>query len=378
MEPGLCVYVGTYTEPIRFGTGEVFRGRGQGIHLYRLREATGALEQLASPVASPNPSFLALAPGRRFLYAVNELKSHEGRPTGTVSAFALDPDTGEPRLLNRVVTQGTDPCYLTLDRTGRWLLVANYASGSVCVLPVAADGRLGEASDFVQHHGASVHPERQRGPHAHCVVLDKANRHAFVADLGLDRVMSYRFDPGEGRLEPNEEPWLALSAGAGPRHLVFHPEGRHAYLINELDSTVLVLDYDSRRGTLRAKQTLSTLPEGYGAGSSGAHLEVSPSGRFLYASNRGHDSIAIYRIEGDSGRLSPVGHQPTRGRTPRFFAMDPAGRYLLAANQDSDTVVAFRVDPATGLLEALGPPAQVPTPVCLRVVAGAAVGGAPQ
>jgi 6-phosphogluconolactonase len=360
------VFVGTYTEPIRFGTGKILEGKGEGIYAYRLDPSSGALEWLGTTTGVSNPSYLAFDPGGRFLYAVNELKAFEERPSGTVSAFAVDPETGGLALLNRRLTHGTDPCHVLVDGKGEYVFVANFMSGSVCVLPVLGDGRLGAPSDFIQHQGASIDPVRQRGPHAHSVTLDAANRFAFVPDLGLDRLMVYRFDRGRGKLEPHAIPWLKGTPGAGPRHLAFHPGGRLAFLINELDCTLAALAYDARRGALRERQVVSTLPEGFQGASSCAAIQVSPSGGFVYGSNRGHDSLVIHRIDQRTGRLTYVGHAATQGKTPRHFGIDPSGRFLLVANQDTDGVVTFRIHPQAGTLEPTGHVAPVPTPVCVK------------
>ena len=357
---GPLVYVGTYTE------GEQRpRGRAEGIYVYQLDPATGALAHRHTTPGVVNPSFLALHPNGRFLYAVNEVEGPEGQPGGEVSAFALDPATGAATFLNRQPSHGNAPCHLCVDGEGRYVLAANYSSGSVAVLPVEADGRLAPASDVVQHRGGSVHPERQRGPHAHSVTLDPSGRFALVADLGLDQVLTYRLDRQRGTLLPHDTPWAQVTAGAGPRHLAFHPGGRFAYVIDELDSTLTAFAYDGERGTLRELQRLSTLPAGYGGTSHCADVHVAPSGRFVYGSNRGHDSIAGFRVDQQSGRLSALGHTPTQGRTPRNFNIDPTGTYLFAANQNSDSIVTFRIDAETGALAPAGPVAEVPTPVCI-------------
>ncbi len=371
MNADMLVYIGTYTEPIRFGTGKVLQGKGEGIYRFRLDMESGALAPAGVTTCVANPSYLAFDATRRFLYAVNELKSHQDRPGGTVSAFAVDAATGELVLLNRQPTHGTDPCHVVVDRQRRHVFVANFMSGSVCVLPVRDDGSLGEACDFVQHLGAGIDPARQTGPHAHSVTLDATNRFALVPDLGLDKLMIYRFDAKRGMLEPNGVPWLKMKPGAGPRHVALHPGGRFAYLINELDSTVAALAYDPKTGAMRELQVAATLPEGFDGQSSGADIYVSPSGRFVYASNRGHDSIAIFRIDARTGRLTTVGHEATQGRTPRSFCIDPTGRFLLVANQDSDAVVTFRIDARSGELHPTGHAAQVPTPVCVKIRAPA-------
>ena len=305
-------------------------------------------------------------PSRRFLYAVNEFKEYEGRPSGTVSAFAVDPAGGGLTFLDKQLTHGTDPCHVEVDRAGRRVFVANFASGSVCVLPIRPDGGLAPAGDFIQHTGSSIDPTRQRGPHAHSVILDAADRFAFVPDLGLDKLVSYRYDQERGMFEPNEAPAFKARPGAGPRHLAFHPGGKFAYLINELDSTLSALAYDKERGCFKELQVVPTLPEDFKGESTCADVHVHPSGDFVYSSNRGHDSLAIHAIDRNSGRLSYVGHESTRGHTPRNFELDPAGGFLLAANQDSDCIVVFRIDPRTGKLQATGNALEVPTPVCVK------------
>jgi 6-phosphogluconolactonase len=366
MRAETLVFVGTYTEPIRFGTGKILEGKGKGIHVYRLNESTGALVPVHTVTGVVNPSYLAFDPSQRFLYAVNELKVYEGRPGGSVSAFAVDPKTGGLTFLNARPTHGTDPCHIVVSGTGRHVFVANFMSGSICVLPVQPDGSLGEACDFLQHLGSSIDPVRQAGPHAHSVTLDPANRFAYVPDLGLDKLLAYRVDPARGMLEPNAVPWIKVKPGAGPRHVAFHPGGKWAYLINELDSTVTALAYDARRGAFKGVQTLSTLPEDFQGQSTCADVQVAPSGRFVYGSNRGHDSLVIYRVDPRTGRLTCIGHESTQGKTPRCFGIDPSGRLLLAANQDSDTIVAFRIDPRTGRLHPTGAVTDVPTPVCVK------------
>ena len=365
----MLTFIGTYTDPILFGTGKVLQGKGEGIYAYRLDPETGALAFVGKTTGVTNPSYLAFDGSCRFLYAVNELKTFEGMPTGTVSAFAVDPATGQLAFLNRQLTHGTDPCHVLVDDAGQHVFVANFMSGSVCVLPVRGDGSLGEASDFIQHLGSGIDPARQQGPHAHSVTLDAANRFAFVPDLGLDRLMVYRFDARRGMLDAHTVPWIKMKPGAGPRHVAFHPDGRHAYLVNELDSTVAVLSYDAASGTFEQLQTIATLPEGFTGASTCADIQVAPSGRFVYASNRGHDSIAIYRVDPRAGTLTCVGREPTQGKTPRSFGIDPTGTFLLVANQDSDSVVTLRIDVGTGALQPTGHTAHVPTPVCVKFLA---------
>ena len=364
----MLVFVGTYTEPILFGTGRILQGKGEGIYVYRLDESSGALEPSGKTTGIANPSYLAPDASQRFLYAVNELKSYEGEATGTVSAFAVDARTGALEFLNRQITHGTDPCHVAVDTERRYVFVANFMSGSVSVLPVREDGALVDACDVVQHRGSSVDPRRQSGPHAHSVTLDASNRFVFVPDLGLDRLMLYRFDPTAGKLSPNAAPWLGLKAGAGPRHIALHQGGAFAYLVNELDSTVVALSYDSSRGTFGYLQSADTLPGEFAGESTCADVHVHPFGQFLYTSNRGHDSIVIHRIDPRLGTLTYVAHEPTLGRTPRSFAIDPAGRFLIAANQDSDSLVTFRIDAQSGRLRPVHS-AKAPTPVCVAFLA---------
>jgi 6-phosphogluconolactonase len=348
------VYVGTYT------TGE-----SQGIYTLRFEPASGALAHAGIRRGVANPSFVAIEPQQRFLYAVSEMAGSGGQLQGAVSAFAIDGGTGGLTLLNEQPSQGAGPCHVSVAGGGRYVLVANYVSGSVAMFPVQDTGGLGLASDVVQHHGAGVNPERQEAPHAHSVTVDLNSQHALVADLGLDRVMVYQLDLKHGKLIPNHVPWIEVAAGSGPRHLAFHPSGRHAYLINELNSTLTVFSYDGAAGTLTRLQTIPTLPDHFEGENWCADVHVAPSGRYVYGSNRGHDSIVILEVDPTTGILALVGHEPTGGRTPRNFAIDPGGRFLLAANQDTDRIVTFEVDQSTGELTPTGHVAEVPNPVCI-------------
>jgi len=356
----MLVYVGTYTGP-----------KSQGIYVFRLEAETSAVSQniTLAPVglaaASPNPSFLALDAKRRLLFAVNEVGEFGGRPTGAVSAFAIDARKGTLALINQQPSMGAGPCHLALDRGGRHLLVANYGSGSVSVLPVAADGRLGAASDVVQHTGSSVNPERQKGPHAHCVAIDRANRFVFVCDLGLDKVLAYRFDGQRGTLTPHDPPFAQVKPGAGPRHLVFRPDGGFAYVVNELTSTVTAFRYDAGAGALHEVQTISSLPAHFDGANSGAEIDVHPSGKWLYVSNRGHNSVVLFDIDATSGTLTYVEEQGTGGFTPRHFGIDPSAAYLAVGNQNSNTILVARIDGARGRLKPSGILAYAPSPVCM-------------
>lgn len=346
------VYIGTYTDT-----------KSRGIYAFRLDAVKGELSPIGLVAEAESPSFLAIHPNRRFLFAVNE--SFAKANSGGVSAFEIDTQGGKLTLLNQEPSGGSGPCHLVVDKSGRNVLVANYGGGSVAVLPVDANGRLGKASSFIQHQGSSVDPRRQKGPHAHSINLDTANRFAAAADLGLDKVLIYRFDPAKGTLTPNDPPSVSVAPGAGPRHFAFHPSDRYAYVINEMHSTVTAFAYDASRGVLKELQTISTLPEKV-EGNSTAEVQVHPSGKFLYGSNRGHNSIVVFAINRKTGRLTLVEHEPTQGKTPRNFGIDPTGSYLLAANQESDNVAVFRIDPKSGKLTATGQVVEVPKPVCVK------------
>ncbi|MBL9123774.1 MAG: lactonase family protein [Planctomycetaceae bacterium] len=352
--------------PIRVYFGTYTGGDSKGIYFAELDRKTGEISAPRLAAEAVNPSFLAIHPTQKFLYAVGEVSDFNGKKSGGVSAFAIDPQSGALRLINQHPSGGAGPCHLTVDATGRDVLVANYGGGSVACLPIQSDGSLKPPSSFVQHAGSSVNPQRQAGPHAHSINLDANNRFAIAADLGLDKLLVYRFDAERGTLEPNDPPAVALPAGGGPRHFAFHPTGKFAYACNEMLSTVSALAYDPEKGVLTELQTISTLPEGGHAGNSTAEVRVHPSGEFVYVSNRGHNSIAMFAVDAQSGKLTPLGQESTRGQVPRNFNIDPSGRYLLAANQDSANVVVFAIDPAKGTLRPTGSEIQVSRPVCVR------------
>jgi 6-phosphogluconolactonase len=351
----MLVYFGTYTKD----------SKSKGIYLYRMDMTTGALRPVATTEGLINPSFLATDRQRRYLYAVNEVMDFGGKPGGAISAFSVDAASGKLSPLNHRSTQGGAPCHVTVSQDGKFVLVANYMGGNVTVFPVQPDGSLGAAVENVQHKGKGANAKRQEAPHAHNVVLDPANRFAFVSDLGIDKVMVYRFDGATGKLQPHATPAAGMKPGAGPRHFTFHPQGKYAYVINELNSTVTAFAYDAAAGKLRELQTVSTLPAGFSGESFCADIHVSPDGKFLYGSNRGHDSIAAFAINGQTGQLTPTGHTPTGGKWPRNFTLDPSGRFLLVANQHTNNVVVYRRDAKTGKLTAAGQPVEVPAPVCV-------------
>lgn len=355
---------GQGTEPLRVYFGTYTNGKSKGIYSATLDTRTGRLGQPTLAAEARNPSFLALHPPRPFLYAVGELGSFEGKPTGAVSAFKITPETGELRLLNQQSSGGGGPCHLSVDRSGQCVLVANYGSGTIASLPIRPTGELGEPVSVIQHQGSSVNAKRQGGPHAHFITPDPDNRRAMVCDLGLDKVLLYELDAPRAALKPADPAFASLPPGSGPRHLVFHPRGRHVYVLNELACTVAVFDYEPKTGAMRPVQTISTLPAGETRANTCAGIDLHPSGKYLYASNRGHDSIVVYSLDPDTGRLELVQHQPTLGKTPRHFAVVPGGHWLIAENQGSDSVVLFRLDPATGRLQPAGQQWEIGSPVC--------------
>ncbi len=351
------VFIGTYTSG---------KSKSKGIYRCEFDTATGKLSEPILAAEAANPSFLAIHPSNRYLYAVGEIPQFEGKPSGAVTAFALDPASGELKQLNQKPSGGAGPCHVIVDRQGKNVLVANYGGGSAAVLRIEADGQLGERTGFAQHRGKGSDPARQEGPHAHSINLDAANRFAFVADLGLDQVLIYRFDANRGILDKNDPLYVELEPKSGPRHFAFHPSGRYAYVINELANTITAMTYDADKGALKPIQTLSTLPEGYNKPTWTAEVQVHPSGKFLYGSNRGHNSIAVFTIDEKTGKLTAAGHQGAGIQTPRNFGIDPTGQFALVANQDGDSILVFRIDNQTGALQATSTKVEVGKPVCVK------------
>jgi 6-phosphogluconolactonase len=353
------VYFGTYTGK-----------KSKGIYVSRFDAATGRLGTPELAAESPSPSFLAAHPKGGFLYAVNEAGKSDGKPAGAVTAFAIDAATGKLSVLNQQSSGGPGPCHIITDAAGANVLVANYGGGSVEVLPVRPDGGLQPASTFIQHTGSGANPQRQEAPHAHGIYLDAANRLAYVPDLGLDKLIIYRFDRAKGSLVANEPPFASVAPGSGPRHFALHPRGRFAYVINEMACTVTAFTCDPKRGELKEIQTLSTLPDGEAMkpSYSTAELFVHPSGRFLYGSNRGHDTIVVYAIDARTGKLTRVENVSTQGKVPRGFGIDPGGKWLLAGNQNSDNVVVFGIDSKSGRLTPTGQSIEVGAPVSVIFV----------
>jgi len=353
----MIVYVGTYSGKEQ-----------QGIRVFRLDAQTGALTPLGGASGVGNPSFVALHPNGHFLFAVGEVGNFDAKGGGAVASFATNPETGALKMLNQQSSGGNGPCHLSVDPAGKNVLVANYGGGSIACLPITQNGWLHHATAFVQHTGSSVNKERQGEPHAHSINTDAAGRFVVSADLGLDKLLVYRLDAEKGKLTPNDPPSASVHAGAGPRHVAFHPKGRFVYAVNELDSTVTAFGFEKNRGTLTEIQTLSTLPASGATGSNyPAEILAHPSGKFIYASNRGHDSLAIYATDDATGKLRLVGHQATGGKTPRGFGISPAGDFLIAANQETNTLIVFRVDQTTGRLTQTGPAVEVPHPVCVVI-----------
>ncbi len=358
MSPRILCYIGTYTHTT-----------SEGIYLYEVDLATGALNLVNVSPAGDHPSYLAFHPNGRYLYAVNETEVYEGKASGAVSSYAINPQTGALTFLNRQASGGASPCYVSVDATGQIVLVANYHGGSIAAFPVQADGQLLPASEFIQFRATEEEAGRKKVPHGHCILPDATNRFVLACDAGLDRLMIYRLDPAHGRLIPNEQPRLQLREGAAPRHITFHANRQYLYAIGESSSTLFVFAWDETRGTLAEIQAISTLPEGFSGQSYCADVHIHPSGRFLYGSNRGHDSIVTYALDEATGKLTLVGHESTQGQIPRNFALDPTGQYLFAANQRSDTIVSYRVDQQTGKLEPTGHVLRLPIPVCLKMKA---------
>ncbi len=343
------VFVGTYTT----------KTESKGIYAYEFDSDTGKLTPKGVTAETSDPSWIAVHPSRKFLYAANEAGK-----SSAVSAFAIDAKGGELTLLNQMPSLGEDPCYLSFDKTGKYLLVANYSSGTVAVFPILPNGRLGEYTAMLKDQGTTGPHKNQEGPHAHWIETSPDNRFALVADLGLDEVLVYKFDAASGTLTPNEPAFAKLKAGSGPRHIAFHPRGKFVFAVSELNSTATSFAYDGKKGALKEIGTVSTLPPGFSGRNDVAEAAVDPNGKFLYVSNRGNDSIAIVSIDPAKGTLAPVGGGvPTGGKEPRHFAIDPSGKYLLAENQYSNNIVVFKIDAATGGLTATGQVVEVPSPV---------------
>jgi len=351
------VYVGTYTDK-----------DSKGIYSFRFDPANGEMGSVELAAESSNPSFLAIDSSTKYLYAVNELDVFDGNMTGAISVFSMDRESGKLKLLQQVSSAGAGPAHLSLDRSGRFVLVANYGGGNIAVFPIGSDGQLGKRTAFLQFAGSSANKDRQATPHAHEILASNDNHLVLVPDLGTDELMIYRFDAAAGSLTPNKPAFVKLSPGSGPRHFALAPSGKFLYLVNELTSTVAVFAFDSSSGQLHQEQTISTLPQDFHGENTTAEIQVDSAGKFLYVSNRGDDSIAVFAIDQHDGKLSFVERVPTGGKEPRHFTLDSSGKWLLAANQNSNTINLFAVDSATGRLTATSHKVQVPTPVSVVLV----------
>lgn len=365
MSTEFLTYIGTYT------ARESSLGyNSEGIYVYRLNIETGELTHQSTVPGVKNPSFLALSPSKKYLYAVSELAEINGEKSGGITAFARNEETGELTYLNEQISGGAAPCHLMVDATESFVLAANYTGGSVCVVPIQGDGSLGERCEFIQHEGPSmVNPQRQEKAHAHSINLDSSNSFAYVPDLGMDKVVIYDFDANTGALTPNAQPFIASAPGAGPRHFDFHPNGKFAYAINELGNTITAYNFDSQSGSLSEIHSVPTLPADFDGQNTTADIHVHQSGKFAYGSNRGHHSIAVYAVDEATGKLTPQGHVSTQGETPRNFGIDPTGTILLAANQDTSNIATYFIDQGNGALTPTGVVVDVPTPVCIKMVA---------
>ncbi len=349
------LYVGAYTQ-----------GESEGIAIYKFDSSSGNLEYLSTAGGVVNPSYLAISEDKKLLLAANEVGEFDGMPSGAISAFAIDGQTGALTFTNQVPSGGGAPCYVSMDKSSKYALTANYSGGNVAIFPITGDGKLGAYTQLEQHEGAGLIAGRQAGPHAHSIVIDNQEKFALAADLGIDKVITYQINAdGKGMTKVGE---FDTEPGAGPRHLTFHPSGKFAYIINELNSTMTSCAYDGSTGKLSEITTVTTLPEGFEGTNSCADIHVSKDGRFVYGSNRGHDSIVIFETNQDNGELIQKGHHSVKGKTPRNFMIDPTGNYLLVANQNSNNIVVFSRDGQTGLLSDTGIEVQTSKPVCLKML----------
>ena len=355
----MMLYVGTYTGP-----------NSKGIYVAHLDTATGKLSTPEVAAELKNPSFLAISPNQKYLYAIGEVDQFKGQKAGAVASYSIDGASGKLTLLNEQSTGGPGPAHISVDHTGKVVMVANYGGGSVESLPVKADGSLGEPASFFQHEGSSIDPARQKEPHAHSIYATPDNKYAVAADLGLDKLMVYKLDAASGKMTANDPAFAKTPAGGGPRHVSFSPDGKFAYVVNEMGCSVTVMSYDSGHGTFAEVQTINALPDGVKKTNklSGAEVEVHPSGKFVYASIRGLNVISIFAVDGASGKLTAAGHADSGGKTPRAFEIDPTGAFLLAANQDSGNVVVMKIDQGTGALTPTGSVIEVGSACCVKFV----------
>jgi 6-phosphogluconolactonase len=348
------LYVGTYTQP---------QSSAKGIYAYKFDAKTGKLAELGLMAETPNPTFLALHPNGRYLYAINEVNEYQAKRAGSVTAYAIDRTSGKLTQLNQVSSVGPGPCHLIVDATGKTLLVANYAGGSFASFPIMPDGRLGEAASFIQDQGSSANKSRQSAPHAHSVNLPRSNKFMLGADLGTDKVMIFKLDAANAKIAPGDPPSASVKPGSGPRHLVIAPDQKHVYVVNEMASTVTTFDYDANTGGMKEIDTVSTLPAGFNGQSTCAEIAIDTHGRFVYASNRGHNSIGVFAVDSKTGKLSLIQNQNSGGAIPRSFALDPSGDWLIAGNQNTNNIAILKVDRKTGKLSDTGGRLDVGAPV---------------
>jgi 6-phosphogluconolactonase len=356
------VYFGTNTNP---------KNGSKGIYVAHFNTATGELTEPQLAAEAGSPGFLAIHPSKKFLYASTEITLPDGKKGGGISSFSIDKSTGKLTLINQASAIGNGPCHVNVDKTGKLATLANYGSGSVASYAIKDDGSVSEAASFFQHEGSSVDPKRQAGPHAHSVNFSPDNRFAFACDLGLDKVLIYKIDPATGKMTPNDPPFAKTPAGGGPRHLAFHPNGKFVFVNNEMAMSETVFAYDAEKGALTEIQTLSTLPEADRGkpGYSTAETVVHPNGRFVYVSNRTHDSIAVFACDPATGKLTPLEYVPAEGEVPRNICLDPTGKWLIAAHQNSGTAALFKVDQDSGKLTYTGTKVTVPGSICVRFLA---------
>lgn len=348
------LYAGTYTS-----------GRSKGIYILEFDINTGSIIQKNFCTDIENPSFLVLSRNKKYLYAVSEIGNYENEKSGGIYAYKIDQENHSLHFINSVSSNGAHPCHLTIDRNDKYVIAANYTGGNISVIKIDDDGSLGERTDFIQHYGKSVNKSRQEAPHTHSVNIDASNKFVVAADLGIDKLMLYKFDDVNGKLNPAEQIYLETKRGAGPRHFTFHPNGKSAFVINELDCTITALHFNPIDYLLEPIETVSTLPDDFKGENTCADIHVHPNGKFVFGSNRGHDSITVFSFDETNGKLSLIQHQSTLGRTPRNFAIDPSGKFLLAANQNSDSIIIFSIDQLTGKLSATNQKIEIPSPVCL-------------
>ena len=349
-----------------FYVGNYGTGQEGGIYFCRLQLITGEMIIRGNISGIDNPSFLSMDASNQYLIAVNEVSEINGNSGGSVSSFKIDPENGSLTFINMQSTLGESPCHITIDRTGKFILIANYSGGNIIVFPILQDCMIGKNVEFIQHKGKSIIPDRQENPHPHSIILSPDNRYTFVPDLGLDKILIYRFDQKTGKLRSSDIPYISLKPGAGPRHFTFSRDGKFAYVINELDSTVTAFRYYPDKGNLKEIQTITTLPGDFTGTSYCADIHIHPNNLFLYGSNRGHNSISTFSIDPSKGKLKLKGFTETLGDFPRNFAIDPSGQYLLVANQRSDNIFSFRIKPETGELTPTGYKIEIPKPVCIK------------